>query len=181
MQTARRNITMQLRKVILGLATVTMLASCGAKQISKAEAIKLAQENYDASNQVYKSAHYKTVTEALYSDNVPEVMREVKSSTNEGEMTDPEEIAWFRLDSNDFKDLDEKEVTFKADGKKLEISSSKTSTEDGITYTTYKSVKCDEIGYILEEYGETKTSATMSSGVVYEVTIKTTMTLTWSK
>ena len=172
---------MQLRKIVLGLAAVTMLASCGAKQITKAEAIKIAQENYDSSNQVYKSAHYKFVVSAKYSDNVPESAREIKDSVEEGDMTDPEQIAWYRLDSNDLKDLDEKIVTFKADGKKLEISSTTTASEVGVTYSTFQSIKCDEIGYVLEEVTESKTTTLISSGVTYEVVIRSTATFTWNK
>ena len=171
---------MQLRKLVLGLAAVAMLGSC-AKQITKAEAIKIAQDNYDSSNRVYKSAHYKSVTVATYSDNYPKELREVETGTEEGEITSAAEVAWYRLDSNDLKDLDEKNVTFKADGTKLELITKTSSSELGITYDTFQSMKTDEIGYILEEVHETKTATKVSSDVTYEANIKITLTLTWTK
>jgi len=172
---------MQLRKIVLGLAAMTMLASC-AKEVTKAEAIKIAKENYDASNQVYKSAHFKSVTTVKYSDNVPEEDRMLQDKTSEGDITDREEMDWYRLRSKDIEMFDEKNVTFKADGAKLEISQTTTSDDKlGSTTTMFQSVKCDEIGYVLEEVGEVKVTTLISSGVTYEYVLKNVMTLTWTK
>ena len=173
---------MQLRKIILGLAAVTMLASCGAKDITKAEAIKIAQENYDASNQVYKSCHYKLVTEVKYSENVPEAERTKTDSVQEGDITSADEIADYRLTSAVIEQMDEKVTTFKADGKKLEIHATQTSSgQVGGSLTHTATLKVDEIGYYLEEIGETKSTTIVSGGATYEITIKATCTYTWTK
>ena len=172
---------MQLRKVVLGLAAVTLLASCGAKQITKAEAIKIAQENYDSSNQVYKSAHVKSVTEVTYSDNVPAELRTEKGGTDERDITDAEQIAAFRIDSAAIEAMDEKTTVFKADGKKLEISSTLKQSELGGSIEISGVTKVDEIGYTIESSGVVKTTMTISSGEEYVITVKTSGTLTWTK
>lgn len=172
---------MQLRKVVLGLAAVTLLASCGAKQITKDEAIKLAQDNYDSSNQVYKSVHVKSVTEVTYSDNVPAELRTEEGGTKEMDITDAEQIASFRITSAAIKDMDEKATVFKADGKKLEISSTVKQSELGGSIEISGVTKFDEIGYTIESSGVVKTTMTISSGEEYVITVKTSGTFAWTK
>ena len=172
---------MQLRKVVLGLAAVTLLASCGAKQITKDEAIKIAQENYDSSNQVYKSVHAKLVTKVTYSDNVPEELRTQKDGTEEADITDAEQIAELRLNSAAIKAMDEKTTVFKADGKKLEISTSVKSEALGAIMELSGVTKVDEIGYTIESSAVVKTTMTVSSGVQYVITVQSSGTFAWTK
>ena len=171
---------MQLRKVVLGLATVTLLASCGAKQITKDEAIKIAKENYDSSNQVYKSAHVKVVVKYTYSNNVPADERD-EDSTQEKDITDPELIAALRLNSAAIEQMDEKTTVFKADGKKLEISTSVKSEALGAIMEVSGLTKVDEIGYTLEANMTIKQTVKISSGEEYVITAQTSSTVAWTK
>lgn len=172
---------MKLRKVALGLATITLLASCGAKQITKAEAIKVAQDNYDSSNQVYKAVHIKMVTEVTYSDNVPEELRDRKGESQEADFTGAQ-IAKLRVTSDAIERMDEEATTFKIDGKKLEITLTETdSSKLGSTTMSVHSLRCDEIGYVAGENSSVKTSMIVSSGVIYDI-IETSVTyFTWTK
>ena len=171
---------MQLRKFVLGLASVAMLASCGAKQITKAEAVKIAQDHYDSSNQVYKAGKYKLVIDVRYSDNTPEEARTKQGSTEEGNITGAEEIARYRVSSAMVAAADETYTTFKADGNKLEISATHTNS-GGTRVYSYVGVKCDEIGYFLEQVDEMKTAVALTSELTYECTIRSTITFTWEK
>jgi len=170
---------MQLRKIVLGLAAVTMLASC-AKEVTREEALKIARENYDSSNQVYKSGHGKAVTEIKYSDNVPEEMRTQKGGTEEADLTTAEEIARYRLTSSVLEECPDN-TKFKADGKKLEISYTTTQTLAGSTISMEALVNLDEIGYTTYSVMNMKTSVLVSEGVTYEITSKTTITISWTK
>ena len=42
-------------------------------------------------------------------------------------------------------------------------------------------VKCDEIGYFLEQVDEMKAAVTLTSELTYECTIRSTITFTWEK
>ena len=170
---------MQLRKIVLGLAAVTMLASC-AKEVTKEEALKIARENYDASNQVYKSGHAKSVTEVKYSDNVPEAMREQKGGTEEADFNTAEQIAYYRLTSATLEECPDN-TKFKADGAKLEISYTTTQTLAGSTVTMEAIVNTDEIGYTTSSVMNMKTSVLVSEGVTYEINVKNTITISWTK
>lgn len=170
---------MQLRKIVLGLAAVTMLASC-AKEVTREEALKIARENYDASNQVYKSGHGKAVNEVKYSDNVPEEMRTQKSGTEEADFNSAEEIARYRLTSSTLAECPDN-TKFKADGTKLEISYTTTQTLAGSTLSVEAIVNTDEIGYTTSSVMNMKTSMLVSEGVTYEINVKTTITISWTK
>ena len=171
---------MQLRKVVLGLAAVTLLASCGAKQITKDEAIKIAKENYDSSNQVYKSAHVKVVVKYTYSDNVPADQRD-EDSTQENDFTDPKLIADLRINSAAIEKMDEKTTVFKADGKKLEISSSTKTEVQGSIMEISGITKVDEIGYTVEYNMTGKQTVIISSGEEYVITMQQYATVAWTK
>ena len=171
---------MQLRKVVLGLAAVTLLASCGAKQITKDEAIKIAKENYDSSNQVYKSAHVKVVIKYTYSDNVPADQRD-EDETQENDFTDPKLIADLRITSAAIEQMDEKTTVFKADGKKLEISSSVKTEAQGSIMEISDITKVDEIGYTLEYNMTGKQTIIISSGEEYVITMQQYATVAWTK
>ena len=170
---------MKLRKIVLGLATMTLLASC-AKDVTKEEAVKIAKEHYDASNQVYKSGHAKVVTEVVYSDNVPEVAKTQKGGTEEADFTDPEEMADYRMNSAQIAACPD-DAKFKADGAKLQISYSQTQSLAGSTVNIDATVNLDEIGYVLSSVSTMKTSVLVSEGVTYEITVKANMTITWTK
>ena len=171
---------MQLRKVVLGLAAVTLLASCGAKQITKDEAIKIAKENYDSSNQVYKSAHVKVVIKYTYSDNVPADQRD-EDETQENDFTDPKLIADLRITSAAIEQMDEKTTVFKADGKKLEISSSVKTEAQGSIMEISGITKVDEIGYTIEYNMTGKQTVIISSGEEYVITMQQYATVAWTK
>ena len=165
---------MQLRKIVLGLAAMTMLASC-AKEITKAEAVEIAK-GYDTANVIYKSGHGKSVTEVSFSANVPDALKEqYKGGTQEVDFKDETTVVGQRLTAAHVEAAPET-AKFKADGKKLEMSYVLEQEHQRLQSTTY----FDENGYPLG--GNSEGTYTLKDGNrSFLITRKTSSTYTWVK
>ena len=169
----------KLNRVVLGLATVTLLASCGAKEITKAEAVEIAK-GYDTAAVVYKSCKAKIETKTTFSENVPEAIRnleEYASKTEEQELTSEEDILSARISAFNISTLDEKTTTFKADGKKLEFTSKQGEGDNMMTIYC----SADENGYPVVLDMETKLSMPLLGDEPYKVTVSVHTSYTWTK
>ena len=173
----------RLNKLVLGLATVTMLASCGAKQITKAEAVEIAK-GWDTSI-VYKSAHVKVDVSYNFSDNFPAEYKEALKATFDGMKQDADvpadEIESLRLSPDAIESFDEQLFTFKANGKALEFEGKQPASEATGGMEAKISAKTDENGYLLSAITDFSGKMTGESSVEYSVTIKTTQTATYVK
>ena len=168
-----------IKRVILGLAAMTMLASC-AKEITKEEAIKIA-EGWDTADVLYKSGHGKSVTEVKFSDNFPEAMKEgiTKGGTQETDLIDSNACKNVRLTAAMLKAMPEEiKPTFKADGNKLEISYVEEESQAGASMKLTATAKTDENGYPTESVADYEYKFIVSQET-YTATIKATVTYTW--
>ena len=170
-----------IKRVVLALATMTMLASCGAKEITKAEAVKIA-EGYDSANVIYKSGKLKTVKEVKFSDNFPEALKsQYQGDTKEEEFKTEAEVLSKRITATRVSRYGD-DVKFKANGKALEISYSFNDTPllDAKSEMDFVD-KFDENGYAAESTVNDVTTFDGSSGASYVLTIRTVKTYTWVK
>ena len=159
-----------IKRVILGLAAVTMLASC-AKEITKEEAIKIA-EGWDTANVLYKSGHGKAVTEVKFSDNFPAAMKDTFNS---------DACKNVRLTADKLKSMPENiKPTFKADGNKLEISYVEEESQAGMSMKLTANAKTDENGYPTESVSDYEYKI-VASQETYTATIHAVVTYTWVK
>ena len=168
-----------IKRVILGLAAVTMLASC-AKEITKEEAIKIA-EGWDTANVLYKSGHGKSVTEVKFSDNFPEAMKETfQGGTQETDLINSDACKNLRLSAATLRAMPEDiKPTFKADGNKLEISYTQEQSQMGMTLKVTANAKTDENGYPTDSVSDMV--YTIVAEATYTATVHATVTYTWVK
>ena len=171
---------MNIKRVVLGLAAVTMLASC-AKDISREEARKLVQ-GYEDANVIYKSGTGKMVTTVKFSDNFPEEMKQgFQPGTQEASFNNEREVVANRLTVAAFDSLPtDANAKFKADGKALEISFAQERSELGGSMKVTVFTKVDENGYPLEGKQESFSSM-VAQGATYSVTMTMVATYTWVK
>lgn len=173
----------RLNKLVLGLATVTMLASCGAKQITKAEAVEIAK-GWDTSI-VYKSGHVKVDVAYTFSDNFPAEMKEMLKAMYDAMKEDTdvtaEDMEDLRLTAAMVESFDEKLFTFKANGKALEFEGKQPASEATGGMEAKVNAKTDENGYFLSAITEMSGKMPGEGSVEYSVTIKTTQTATYVK
>ena len=162
-----------LGKLVLGLATMTMLASC-AKDITRAEARELAK-GYDTAAVAYKSAEMKTTTKYTFSEKVPEIIKSTMKDSENTQSYSADEVEGLRLSEAAFLLIPEG-ATFKADGKALEISYKSENTSDGAKASLNSWEKHDENGYLLAE-----TLETLMSYGEYTITIKANISVTYTK
>ena len=172
---------MNIKRVVLGLAAVTMLASC-AKDISREEARKLVQ-GYEDANVIYKSGTGKMITTVKFSDNFPEALKEdyhYRDGTQEASFNNEREVVANRLTVAAFDSLPtDANVKFKADGKALEINSTQEVSELGGSMKASVFTKIDENGYPLEAKQESFVSIVAQE--TYTVTVTMVATYTWVK
>ena len=170
---------MNIKRVVLGLAAVTMLASC-AKDISREEARKLAQ-GYEDANVIYKSGTGKMVSTVKFSDNFPEALKgEYRDGSQEASFNNEREVVANRFTVAAFDSLPaDANVKFKADGKALEINFTQDVSELGGSMKMSVFTKIDENGYPLEAKQESSISIVAQE--TYTVTTTMVATYTWVK
>lgn len=172
---------MNIKRVVLGLAAVTMLASC-AKDVSKEEARKIVQ-GYEEANVIYKSGTGKMVTTVTFSDKFPEEMKQgfQPGGTEEVSFDNADKVVANRFTVAAFDSLPTgADVKFKADGKALEINGAQESSREGASMKMTIFAKIDENGYPLESKQETFSSM-VAEGTTYSVTMTMVATYTWVK
>lgn len=166
-----------LRTVVLGLAAVTMLASC-AKEVTKAEAVKIA-EGWDASI-VYKTAEAKTVTKYTFGKDCSEAVKAMYEDSEETESKAGKDTAEARISAVAIAALDEKNTVFKADGKALDVTAKMSREQEGLKVAIEEWFKTDENGYVLNQKSVIATTGS-ALGLVYDVTMTSTTTVTYTK
>ena len=166
-----------IKRIVLGLAAMTMLASC-AKEITKAEAVEIAK-GYDTANVIYKSGHGKSVTEVSFSANVPDALKEqYKGGTQEVDFKDETTVVGQRLTAAHVEAAPET-AKFKADGKKLEITYTMEESAMGGNMKMTATAYVDENGYPTSAITEQVINIVAQE--TYTITAKQTITYTWEK
>ena len=170
---------MRLSKTVLALATVTLLASCGAKDITKAEAIEMAK-GYDTAGVIYQSAEAKMTSKATFSDNVPAEIRQSYKDEEQTQQIKAPEIVELRLNAATVESLPDT-TKFKADGKALEFTVSQSEEVLGQKLNIESYYKTDENGYAVKSTNTTNMEMLVSEGVVYKITIVQSLVVNYVK
>ena len=177
----------KLARVTLGLASVALLASCGAKEISKEDAVKIA-EGYDQSI-AYKGGVQTTKLTFSYGENTPDSVKvtfdAIAKLANGKEEIDAEDAEDYRITKESIEavgagaptgqEVDAK-VTYKADGKKLTITIEGTISMQNMSGKGTATTCGDENGYILST-----TSDFSFKESNYDIRCVTSVTYEWTK
>lgn len=171
---------MRLSKTVLALAAVTLLASCGAKDITKAQAVEMAK-GYDTANVIYKSGDGKLVSKATFSDNVPAEMRQAYKDGEQTQHIEGSEIVQNRVSAALIEAIPEDAAKFKANGKALEFTYTQAEEVLGQKVSHETFAKTDDNGYVVESKTTMNMEMLVSEGEVYKITVVATVTMTWTK
>ena len=171
---------MRLSKTVLALAAVTLLASCGAKDITKAQAVEMAK-GYDTANVIYKSGDGKMVSKATFSDNVPAEIRQAYQDGEQTQHVEGSDVLENRVSAVMIEALPEATTKFKANGKALEFTYTESGDVLGQKINVESFTKTDENGYVLESKATTNMEMKVSESEVYKITVVATVTISWTK
>lgn len=172
-------------RVTLGLASVALLASCGAKDISKDDAIKIA-EGYDQSIS-YKGGTETSKMTFTYGGDTPDTVKATFDAMAElatgKEDIDGEDAEDYRITKESIEAVGaptgqqvDAKVTYQADGNKLIIIVDGTIAVHNLSGKGRATTKGDENGYILST--EVDISFKESN---YDIRCVASVTYEWTK